>query len=202
IIAGSAVSGRIDTDATNFSDAYLFSWLNWFSIAIGFFTVSVCGYLAAIFIIGETNSEEDRIRFTRKIRHMNVAAVITGALVFIAAYFEGIPLFDWVFGSTTGKIAIIAALASLIIMWVLLLRGRKRILRLLAGFQVTMILLTVTVRHYPNIIVLKGDKYLSLLENAGNGQTIYWLGMALLTGSIFILPALYYLIYSFHKRTV
>jgi cytochrome d ubiquinol oxidase subunit II len=202
IVAGSAVSGKIDTGATSFSSAYIFSWLNWFSVAVGFFTISICGYLAAIFIIGETSTEDDRIRFTRKIRHMNIAAVVTGTLVFLAAYFEDIPLFDWVFGNTTGKIAISAALISLIIMWLLLIRGKKRILRLLAGFQVTMILLTVTAKHYPNIIILKGDKYLSLLENAGHERTIYWLGMALLVGSVFILPALFYLLYSFHKKTI
>src|ERR1700712_1229818 len=32
IIAGSAVSGAIDVNATNFVDAYIFSWLNLFSV--------------------------------------------------------------------------------------------------------------------------------------------------------------------------
>src|SRR3978361_563372 len=49
IIAGSAVSGRIDPEATNFADAYIFSWLNWFSVSIGLFTVSICGFLAAVY---------------------------------------------------------------------------------------------------------------------------------------------------------
>ena len=202
IIAGSAVSGKIDLNATRFTDAYVFSWLNWFSIAVGFFTVSICGYLAAIFILGETSNADDRLRFIRKIRHMNVAAVITGALVFVAAYAENIPLFDWVFGNPVGKIAISAALASLALLWYLLIRGKTRILRVLAGFQVTMILLTVTVRHYPNIVILKNGQYLSLLENAGHERAIFWLGVALLAGSLFILPALYYLLYSFHKKTI
>ena len=202
IIAGSTVSGKIDVNAVTFADAYIYSWFNWFSAAVGFFTVSICGYLAAVFIIGETNNEDDRIRFIRKIRHMNVAAAFTGTLVFIAAYYENIPLFDWVFGNTTGKIAIAAAIISLILLWVLLRRGKTRIVRAMAGFQVMMILLTVTVRHYPNIVVFKGNKYLSLLENAGRQQTIFWLGVTLLTGSIFILPALYYLLYSFHKKTI
>ncbi|MDB5086469.1 MAG: cytochrome ubiquinol oxidase subunit, partial [Mucilaginibacter sp.] len=34
IIAGSAVSGRIDINADTFLSAYIFSWLNWFSVAI------------------------------------------------------------------------------------------------------------------------------------------------------------------------
>jgi cytochrome d ubiquinol oxidase subunit II len=202
IIAGSAVAGTIDTNANNFADAYIFSWLSWFSVSVGLFTVTICGYLAAIFIIGETDNPEDRLRFVRKAKHMNIAAVICGTLVFISAYLENIPLFEWVFGNAIGLAAISAAMISLVFEWILLKNGSTRILRILAGFQVTMILLTVTVRHYPNIVILKNGKYLSLLEQAGHEQTIYYLGMALLLGSIFILPALYYLMYSFHRKII
>ncbi len=73
-------------------------------------------------------------------------------------------------------------------------------MRLLAGFQVTMILLIVTVKHYPNIVILKGGSTLSLQHNAAIDKTIFALGMALLLGSLFILPALGYLLYSFNKN--
>lgn len=201
IIAGSAVSGKINTSASSFAEAYLFSWLNWFSIAVGIFTVSICGFLAAIFIIGETSGDE-RLRYIRKAKHMTIAAFVAGALVFIAGYFENVPIFDWIFRNPVGLIAISAALISLIIQWVFLYQRNTNILRLLAGFQVTMILLAVTARHYPNIVVLSGGRYLSLLEHAGHEQTIFYLGMALLIGSIFILPALFYLLYSFHRKTL
>lgn len=201
IIAGSAVAGRINTQANNFVDAYIFSWLHWFSVAVGLFTVTICGYLAAIFIIGETNNNDDKQRFIRKSKHMSIAAAISGALVFAAAAYEDVPLFEWVFGNTVGQVAITAAIISFIVLWILLNRNKTRILRLPAGFQVTMILLTVTVRHYPNIVILDNGKHLSLLEHAGQEQAIYWLGMALLVGSVFILPALFYLLYSFHKKT-
>lgn len=202
VIAASAVSGRIDPGADNFLSAYVFSWLNWFSVAVGFFTVAICGFLAAIFIIGETQDQPDRIRFIRKAKQMNVAAVVFGGLVFIAARSEGIPLDNWLFGNAVGIIAITAATLSLILLWFLLLkRGKVIIIRVLAGFQVTMILLAITLRHYPNIVIMKGGRYLSLIEHAGQEKAIYSLGMALLLGSIFILPALFYLLYSFNKQT-
>jgi cytochrome d ubiquinol oxidase subunit II len=202
IVAGSAVSGRINTTATNFADAYIFSWLNWFSLATGIFTVAICGFLAAIFIIGETTVEAEKTRFIRKAKHMTIAAFIGGTLVFVAGYFEGIPIFGWIFENPVGLTAISAALVSLIIQWIFLYRRNTNTLRILAGFQVTMILLAVTVRHYPNIVLLKDGKSLSLLEHAGHEQTIFYLAAALLTGSVFILPALYYLLYSFHKKTI
>ena len=200
IIAGSAVSGHIDPEATTFMDAYIYSWLHWFAVAVGLFTVTICGFLASVYLIGETDNEPDRLRFAHKAQFFNIAAVICGILVFVASYIENIPLIEWVFGNWVGRIAILSATLSLVLMWYLLYQGKIALLRPLAGFQVTMILLTTTYRHFPNIVILKNGGYLSLLEHSGKEKTIYTLGMALLIGSIFILPALVYLIYSFQKK--
>ena len=200
IIAGSAVSGHIDPSATTFLDAYIFSWLHWFSLAVGLFTVSICGFLASVYLIGETDNDNDRLRFAHKAQFFNIAAVLCGILVFVASFVEQIPLIDWVFGNWVGRIAILSATASLVLMWYLLYQGKIGLLRPLAGFQVTMILLTTTYKHFPNIVILKNGGYLSLMEHSGHEKTIYTLGMALLLGSVFILPALFYLIYSFQKK--
>src|SRR5579864_8883912 len=77
IIAGSAVSGYIDPNADTFLSAYIDSWLNWFSVSIGFFTVSLCGFIAAIYLIGEVQDEAERRRFVRKAMQMNIAAVLS-----------------------------------------------------------------------------------------------------------------------------
>ncbi|WP_069659224.1 cytochrome d ubiquinol oxidase subunit II [Arcticibacter eurypsychrophilus] len=202
IIAGSAVSGKIDPSATDFLSAYIFSWLDWFSVAVGLFTVTICGFLAAIYLIGETDNEKEKKMFVSKALRLNIAAVVCGGLVFIAATLEGIPLLEWVFGNTIGLAAIIAATLSLIFLWYLLYKGKTGMIRLLAGFQVTMILFTTTFRHFPNIVILKNGGYLSLLEHRGHDKTIEALGWALLLGSIFILPALFYLIYSFQRKRI
>jgi cytochrome d ubiquinol oxidase subunit II len=200
IIAGSTVSGHIDPNASTFMDAYIFSWLHWFSVAVGLFTVSICGFLASVYLIGETDNETDRLRFAHKAQFFNIAAVFSGILVFVASFAENIPLVEWFFGNWIGILAILSATASLVVMWYLLYQGKIALVRPLAGFQVTMILLTTTYRHFPNIVILKNNGYLSLLEHTGHERTIFALGMALLLGSIFILPALFYLIYSFQKR--
>jgi cytochrome d ubiquinol oxidase subunit II len=202
IIAGSTVSGQIDPHADTFLSAYIFSWLNWFSVSIGFFTASLCGFIAAIYLIGEAKNEDERNRFVRKAVQMNVAAVVSGAVVFICSIADGIPLADWLFGNPVGITAVSLATISLIVLWLMIRRGRARTLRLLAGFQITMILVTVTYKHYPKIVTLKNGAYLSLLENKGNDKNMEALALALLMGSLFILPALVYLIYSFQKRGV
>lgn len=200
IIAGSAVAGQIDLKANDFLSAYVFSWLSWFSVAVGLFTVSICGYLATIFIIGQTDREKDRLHFTRKARRTIFVVMFCGALVFLAAYYEKIPLFSYIFGDVPGVIAIIAASISLVIMFYTLNQNKPILLRLLAGFQVSMILFAATYSHFPDIVLLKNGTNLSLLIHQGQAKTIESLAWALLIGSIFILPALYYLIYIFQKR--
>jgi cytochrome d ubiquinol oxidase subunit II len=174
--------------------------LSWFSVAVGLFTVSICGYLAAIFIIGQTDNEADRALFIRKAKRCVFVVMFAGALVFIAAYAEHIPLREWIFGHPLGIVAITTASISLIIMWFTIEKDKPAVLRLLAGFQVTMILFAATYTHFPNIVLLKHGEELSLLAHQGQAKTIDSLAYALLIGSLFILPALFYLIYVFQKK--
>jgi cytochrome d ubiquinol oxidase subunit II len=201
IIAASVVSSRIDLQADNFLSAYIYSWLNWFSVAVGIFTVTICAYLAAVFIIGQADDEYDRQRFTKKATHLIFVVMGAGALVFVAAWTDDIPLLSWIFSDLPGIIAIVLATISLLIMFYFLNKNKPVMLRILAGFQVTMILFAATYSHFPDIVLLKGGKNLSLLSNQGEQKTLEALGYALLIGSVFILPALGYLIYSFQKKT-
>ncbi|MDR6197893.1 cytochrome d ubiquinol oxidase subunit II [Siphonobacter sp. SORGH_AS_0500] len=200
IIAGSSVSRHIDPNATSFLDAYIFSWLHPFPVAVGLFTVAICGYLASIYLIGETETPEERQRFMAKAWMMNWAAVACGVIVFTAAYWENIPLIQWVFGEIWGILGVAAATISVMTLWFFARKGFNNILRILAGFQVMMILFVATYQHFPNIILLKNGGYLSLLEHKGDDKTIVALGWALVLGSLFILPFLIYLMYSFQNK--
>ena len=183
IIAASTVSGQINTQAKDFLSAYILSWMNFFSVAVGFFTVTICGFLAAIYLVGETDNEQYKRHFIKKALHMSIAALFCGVLVFIAAYAENIPLGEWIFGNSVGIIAISTAGLSLILLWYLLYHERTKIIRILAGFQVTMILVATTYVHYPDIVILKNGGHLSLVEHSGHFKTIEALAWALLIGS-------------------
>lgn len=131
---------------------------------------------------------------------MNIAAVIFGAMVFLAAQAEDVPLASWVFQNHIGLMAVILASLSLVLLWYLLLKGKTKVLRLLAGFQVTMILLAITYAHFPNFIRLKDGSAISLFESIAPAKTIASLGWALLLGSVLILPFLGYLFYKFQQK--
>jgi cytochrome d ubiquinol oxidase subunit II len=200
IIAASTVSGAIDRNATDFLTAYVFSWFNIFSLSVGLFTVAICAYLAAIYVIGETTDIQQRNYFTRKAKETILLVVLAGSLVFIAAFVSDIPLVNWIFGGNIGIVAILFASLSLITLFFNFNKDRPNILRMLAGFQVIMILVAATYSHYPNLILFKDGTYLSLITHSGKDATMAGLGWALLLGSVFILPFLFYLIYSFKSR--
>jgi cytochrome d ubiquinol oxidase subunit II len=200
IVAGSVISRQIDPDATDYLSTYIFSWLNWFSVMVGFFTVALCGFLAAIYLIGEAKEQFDVKRFTKKAVIMNAVAVGFGGLVFIAAEHENVHLAHWIFGNPVSLIAVIAASLSLVLLWYLLSKGNTKVIRILAAFQVIMILVSVSYRHFPNIIMVKGGNNLSLLKDHAPMTTINDLGWGLLLGSLLILPALGYLFYSFRTK--
>ncbi|WP_367397504.1 cytochrome d ubiquinol oxidase subunit II [Chryseosolibacter indicus] len=200
IIAGSTVSGKIDLKADTFETAYIYPWLNWFSIAVGFFTVALCGFLAAVYLIGEATNEEDRKEFIRKAKNANSIAVICGILVFIAAEANEVPLVRWVFGDKVGLGAVLAATISLVLLWVFVHAKNELVIRGLVAFQVTMILLAISYAHFPDLVITTSGDNLSLIQYKAPAATLNALGWALLIGSVFILPALFYLYYSFRKK--
>ncbi|HTE29967.1 MAG TPA: cytochrome d ubiquinol oxidase subunit II [Chryseolinea sp.] len=200
IIAGSTISGRIDTEATTFSDAYLYSWLNLFSLATGFFTVALCGFLAAVYLIGEADDENDRRRFIRKAKAMNIFAVSAGMLVFFAAKLEGVPLFTWIISDPVALTAVLLAVFSLVLLWRWINKKSPAVLRVLVAFQASMILISISYSHFPNVVIVRNGEHLSLLTHQAPDKTMQALGWALIIGSIFILPALFYLYYSFQKK--
>jgi cytochrome d ubiquinol oxidase subunit II len=200
VIAASVLAGYVNPQAPDFLTAYVFSWLHWFAVAVGVFTVALCGYLACVYSIGEAHNEADKRYFIRKARTMTLIAFLAGGLVFVAAKAEGIPLWQWIFGNPVGSTAVGLATISLGLLAYLLNRGQTMLPRILAGFQITMILLAISYQHFPNFIVLKDAPNLSLLKDQAPAATMNALGWALLLGSVFILPALYYLYYNFQHE--
>lgn len=200
LIAASTVSRSINPDAKNFLDLYIFSWLNWFGIAVGLFTVSLCAYLASVFALRETIDRFELGLMIRKSHQTMIFVIITGILVFITAYLSDIPLLYWIVSKPLGIMAV--SFASVCLILILKAMHTRKLLpvRALAGFQIIMILVAATYQHNPNIILFGNGEHLSLLEYSAAAKTISALGWALILGSIFILPFLFYLMISFSKQ--
>ncbi len=199
LTAAATVSQSINPDADNFLDLYIFSWLNWFGVAVGLFTVSLCAYLASIFSLREITDRLELGLMIKKSHQTMLFVVMTGLMVFSAAYYSGIPLVKWVFSKPLGVMSITFATVALGLI-LRAMHNRKLLpVRALAGFQIIMILVAATYQHNPDIILLGNGQHLSLLKHIAAPKTITVLGWALVLGSLFILPFLFYLMFSFTK---
>lgn len=200
VIAAATVARSIDPQAVDFYSAYMGSWLTWFGAAIGLFTTAICGYLAATYAIGTVNEGMDQTLAIRIAKRFIYFVVVAGALVFLAAAYTNIPLIEWIFGGTVGQLAIGLATISLVFTFIAFKRKQATTSRVLAGFQVVMILLAATYQHYPELVLFKNGEGLSLLDHAGDEKTIRGLAWALLIGSVLILPFLFYLMRVFGNK--
>ncbi|TJZ63242.1 cytochrome d ubiquinol oxidase subunit II [Sphingobacterium olei] len=200
IIAASTVSRQIDPGASNFLAAYVLSWWNLFGIAVGLFTVAISAYLASIYIIGEAEEKGFVDYLMRKAKIYFFVVLGAGSLVFATAYWTGIPLFEWVFGGFIGQVAVLLATVSIGVLFWAAAHHKSTLMRISAAFQVMMILIAATYNHFPELVLLADGSALSLLDQQSSEKTITVLAWGLLLGSIFILPFLFYLLYSFHKK--
>lgn len=202
LVFGAAVSGNIDPGATDFYTSYIQPWFNFFSFSVGLFTVAICGFLAAVFLIGEATVSLVKQFLVKKSRLFSLLTVVAGGLVFIAAEFESINLIQMIVHEPVTLGILILATSAMAALWFQQVNGKTVISRLLSGFVVSAILLAFGYHYFPDIIITKSGDNLSVFNSAAVGKSIDSLAWALLTGSVFILPSLYYLLYSFQKDKV
>lgn len=202
LIAASTVSRSISLQDTDFLSAYVYSWWNPFGISVGIFTVSISAYLAAIYIIGEAENNSFAHYLIQRAKIYFFVVLLAGIGVFVTAYLSHIPLFTWIFGQPIGQISVALATLSILVLFWAFATEESIMMRVCAAFQTFMILVAATYNHFPDLILLANGEALSLIDHQGSDKTIEALAWALLLGSIFILPFLFYLMYSFHRKTI
>src|SRR5579863_9571617 len=83
-VVGAVAAGAVPADATQ---ASLAAWTSPTALLAGFLFVAACGYLAAVYLVGEAASRGDRGMKAYFARRAQVAAVVAGVLS-LAALFE------------------------------------------------------------------------------------------------------------------
>src|SRR5690606_35065428 len=116
-IAAAMIAGRINPEAITFYDGYIRPWFNWFSVAVGLFTVFFCGFLAAVYLIGDAREPDIKRIFVQRAKLLNVLTVLAGVLVFLAAEIEGLFLVVQMITDPVSLGMLILATASLIPLW-------------------------------------------------------------------------------------
>lgn len=201
IIVGAAMLGRINPAAETFTEAFIYPWFNLFSFMVGLFTITLFTYLASVYLIGETNDEHRRNAFTRSAGELNIAAVVIGILVFAAGEWEGLSLISLFVDSWFAILMIIIATLLLPAVWWSLLKARVVFSRVFAAAQIVCIMLAWFQVQYPVVINMTDDfDGLTFHNTAAPDATLLQLIIALVLGSVIILPFLFYLMKTFKEQ--
>lgn len=193
LIIGAVVSGKITISPENFYEGYLHPWTNLFTLSTGIFISSLFAFIASVYLISETTEKELRELIIRKAKTATLVMVISGGLVFVFSYAEGIGFAERFFDHPESIIIILLATAVLPVLWKILGKGLIWPSRILAGAQLFFILTAFYLIYFPEVIILKNGNNITLFNAAAPDATLTQLGWALIVGSFLIFPTLFYL---------
>jgi cytochrome d ubiquinol oxidase subunit II len=199
--AGAVILGQISLEPTNYYDGFVAPWLNPFALAVGLFTASICTFLAAAYLIGEAALNPELQRHFRRLALIsNGVTVVAGGLVFLAAFVQNRAIFDRFFGAWEVLDALILATLALPVFWWAVNHSRYALTRLVAGFQILVVLLAWLGVQYPVLVNLRDGEPLTVYNTAAPDVTLNVLGVVLIIGVLVIFPLLGYLLYTFKRQ--
>ncbi|MDR0902512.1 MAG: cytochrome d ubiquinol oxidase subunit II [Opitutaceae bacterium] len=202
IIVASLNRGLIDTSAPDAYAAYIAPWVGWYPLAVGFFVACIFLFLAGIYLIGETDDDALRSHFSRIAATANVLVIASGGLVFAASLLEKENLLSVFFHHPPALLALGLAALLFVALWVAARnRGARQalVIRVIAGGQVTLILLGWWLLYAPNAMLTAGGP-LNFYAEVAPASTQRQLVIALLVGSLIIFPSLFFLLRVFKAR--
>lgn len=191
ITLGAMILGYIDLDATgSFYDQFIRPWLNGFCITMGLFSTSLFGYIAAVFLIGETVEKK---KYARLARMFLLVTIAMGALVFVTAEIQGHHLLNEFLQSSL-SIACLALVAVLIpLVFYLINHPVVVYLRAVVGLQVSLIMIGWFAIQFPVLVYEKNGNHLTFYNTQAPEATLLQLLIALFVGLLLVVPAFYYL---------
>lgn len=198
IIAASLNRGIIDPSARDVWAAYIAPWWGLYPFAVGVFVVCIYAFLASVYLIGETNEPALKKRFSRLAAGTNVLVIAMGGVVFLASLGERENLHDAFFSNPLNTGVIVLATLLFVALWVFVSKNQTLLTRIVAAGQVALILIGWYLLYAPNaVLTVRGP--LSFYAEAAPAATLRQLVIALLIGSVFIFPSLFFLLRVFKR---
>ncbi|WP_438482428.1 cytochrome d ubiquinol oxidase subunit II [Oleiharenicola lentus] len=199
IIVASLNRGTIDLEARDPWTAYVAPWVGVYPLAVAGFVICIFLFLACVYLTGETDAPELRSRFSRHAAIANGLVILSGGLVFATSLREkrSLPA-EFMHNPKLIAVMVLATLLFVALWWFI---NRKRTLltRVVASGQVTLILAGWYLLYAPNALVtVQGP--LSFYREAAPDATLRQLVIALLVGSVFIFPSLFFLFRVFKSK--
>lgn len=186
---GAIASGRLTHRPASFFDSFVAPWLAGFPLLVGCFALALFVYLAAIYLIFETDDHELKDDFrTRALFSWIVVSVIGVAVLYLSR--QGAPeIYDGLAHTSGGRLVLgLTSIAGLVSLTALFFRWFGTA-RAGAAIQVTLIIFGWAASQYPYLIAPD----LTLAEAAAPAATLHLLVWSLLIGGLVLFPSLYYL---------
>lgn len=195
-MAAAAVGGGfVRVDGTHVESGYFAGWTTPFAIVLGLFALSICAYLAATYLMVET---EDRPQLLADFRRRAVAAgLVSGGLALLAllmARVEAPRLFE----SLTGRglpLFVLALLNGPLALWAVW-KSRPRIARAAVIAQVVLVLWAWAVGQWPYLV----PPGLTIQSTAAPEGTLTAMLIVIVAGMVLLIPSLWLLFRVFKAR--
>jgi cytochrome bd ubiquinol oxidase subunit II len=194
--AAAAVGGGfVIVRAGHVESGFFAGWTSLFAIVLGLFAVAICAYLAATYLMVET---EDRPILQTDFRRRAVAAALaSGGLALLSLLVARLqaPL---LFSSLTGRglpLLVLALLNGPLALWAVL-RWRPRIARAAVIAQVVLVLWALALGEWPNLI----PPTMTIQAAAAPESTLRALLVVIAVGMVLLIPSLWLLLRVFKAR--
>lgn len=204
MVLGAMILGRISFDTSqDFYSMFIAPWLNWFCFTMGLFTACLFGYLASVFLVGETKIDSERLKYVKFSKYSMILTIMLGLLVFIMANAEGHSLTKTFLHSTSGIIMLLIALSLCPVTWYFLNKEKNKtlFLRVGVGLQVSAILIGWYYIQFPVLVEVRDGSELTFYNTQAPAATLEQLLIALIVGLILVIPGFYFLFRVFKIRS-
>ena len=194
VTLGAIILGKLPAnfDGT-FYDIFISPWFNFFTLTTGIFLTLLCGWLAAVYLIGETHDDESCLTFSKISRVFFILLILSGLGVFVVAEMYELHLFSRFIHSWIAILSIVGATLIIPFLWRNIKRGNRVQIRLLAGIQTACIIAGWFAAQFPIMVFIADSSHLTVWNSKAPDRTIDLLVYALIAGILLILPAFAYL---------
>jgi cytochrome bd ubiquinol oxidase subunit II len=193
--AAAVASGSIRAPGGQLASGFFDGWTTLLAVVIGLFALSICAYLAAIYLMVEN---EDRPALLADFRRRAIAAAfVSGVLALLAvaiSFFEGSRLAE----TLTGRglpLFVLALINGPLALWAVW-RSRPRIARAAVIGQVVLVLWAWAIGQWPYLV----PPDLTISATAAPGATMTGMLVVIAGGGLVLLPSLWLLFRVFKAR--
>lgn len=195
IILGAIMMGRIPgvVESQSFYEVFISPWLNFFTLMTGLFVTILFGWLAAVYLVGETKNDADAAIYIKIARIFFISLIAAGFGVFVTAELYNIHFFTEFIKSPVSITCVIGATVIIPFLWKSLNRKKMVLSRVLAGLQTAFIITGWYAIQFPVMVYLSAAEHLTVYNSKAPESTMVMLFWALIVGILIIFPSIAYL---------